>query len=544
MTEQPLRVNNAEELSWDAEADVVVAGFGGAGAAAAIEARERGLDVLALDRFDGGGATALSGGVTYAAGTPYQLEAGYTDDADNMFAYLSREKQAVSLATLRRFCDTSAEMIAWLSAHGVPFSGRLYPGKISYPPEDHFLYHSGNEKAPAFSRHARPAPRGHRAVGRGFTGGVHFAALKQAALAQGAKLIADSPVTRLIVDADGAVIGVEALAIPPAEQARHQAFYDKLVPLKPFVGKKYRRMVDDCREFEARFAERRRIRARRGVILATGGFVYNSELVCQHRPQLTPHLDAMLRLGSMGCDGSGIALGESVGGTTNLMDRLFIGRVIAPPPVLIKAVLVNQAGERFVNEDAYLSTLGNAIAEAGSGGAAWLVLDAATMLTAVKQCLMPGKGMYKFTVPTMLNILFGGTRFAGSLAALARKCGVPAPALEETVATYNLAARRGEDAFGKAAENLVPIGKAPYFAIDASLGNPLSFNNLFTLGGLRVDEATGAVLRDGDEAIEGLFAAGRAAVGLCSESYISGMSIADTVFSGRRAARAIAEAHT
>ena len=60
-----------------------------------------------------------------------------------------------------------------------------------------------------------------------------------------------------------------------------------------------------------------------------------------------------------------------------------------------------------------------------------------------------------------------------------------------------------------------------------------------TLGGLVVDEATGRVLGDDDEPIVGLYAAGRAALGICSRQYVSGLSIADCVFSGRRAAAAV-----
>ncbi|PYY66301.1 delta 4, 5-alpha steroid dehydrogenase, partial [Pseudomonas jessenii] len=63
-----LRVNSADQLPWDERCDLLIVGFGGAGACAAIEASTRGLSVLALDRFEGGGATALSGGVVYAGG--------------------------------------------------------------------------------------------------------------------------------------------------------------------------------------------------------------------------------------------------------------------------------------------------------------------------------------------------------------------------------------------------------------------------------------------------------------------------------------------
>jgi len=72
---------------WDVQADVVVVGFGAAGACAALEAAAAGRRVLVLDRFDGGGATALSGGVVYAGGgTPQQRAAGVGDSAEASWA--------------------------------------------------------------------------------------------------------------------------------------------------------------------------------------------------------------------------------------------------------------------------------------------------------------------------------------------------------------------------------------------------------------------------------------------------------------------------
>ena len=78
--------------TWDLEADVVVVGLGAAGACAALEAVAAGADVIVLDRFCGGGATALSGGIVYAGGgTIQQLQAGVPDTSEAMFGYLSRE---------------------------------------------------------------------------------------------------------------------------------------------------------------------------------------------------------------------------------------------------------------------------------------------------------------------------------------------------------------------------------------------------------------------------------------------------------------------
>jgi 3-oxo-5alpha-steroid 4-dehydrogenase len=75
-----------------------------------------------------------------------------------------------------------------------------------------------------------------------------------------------------------------------------------------------------------------------------------------------------------------------------------------------------------------------------------------------------------------------------------------------------------------------------------SIPNVYAFTYFFTLGGLLVDEDTGAVKNAAGQTIDGLYAAGRAAVGLCSNGYISGMSIGDGMFSGRRAGRACAAA--
>ena len=124
----PIVVEDVEGAQWDDVADLVVVGLGAAGITAAIEARERGADVVVLDRFEGGGATSISGGVFYAGGgTHIQEEAGVEDTVDNMYRYLSMEVQdAVSDETLRDFCETSPANVKWLTDRGVPFLAELY----------------------------------------------------------------------------------------------------------------------------------------------------------------------------------------------------------------------------------------------------------------------------------------------------------------------------------------------------------------------------------------------------------------------------------
>jgi len=128
-------VEDAEQAHWDDVADGVVVGLGAAGVSAALEARERGAEVVVLERFEGGGATAVSGGVFYGGGdSRIQREAGVEDRPDNMFRYHSMEVQdAVAEERLRDFCETSADTVRWLTDHGVRFEASLCPVKTSYP---------------------------------------------------------------------------------------------------------------------------------------------------------------------------------------------------------------------------------------------------------------------------------------------------------------------------------------------------------------------------------------------------------------------------
>ena len=95
-------------------------------------------------------------------------------------------------------------------------------------------------------------------------------------------------------------------------------------------------------------------------------------------------------------------------------------------------------------------------------------------------------------------------------------------------------------AFGKSAAMLQPLMYGPYYAIDISSDSRVFPCPSITLGGLQVDETSNAVLSEQGTPIEGLFAAGRAACGLASNHYVSGLSLADCIWSGRQAGRAAA----
>ncbi|WP_271105215.1 FAD-binding protein [Pseudomonas tohonis] len=527
-----LRVRDAAQLEWDDSADLLVVGFGGAGVCAAIEAAERGLSVLALDRFAGGGATARSGGVVYAGGgTPQQAEAGVEDSAEDMYAYLRQEVgDAVSSDTLRDFCERSRANLAWLERQGATFQGSVPPLKTSYPSDQYFLYYSGNEAVPRYAAKARPAPRGHRAMGSGMSGINLFRPLAASALRLGVRVRSQCDVRRLVLDEVGAVLGVEAWELPPGSRAARQHarlshWTDTLHPYVPAVAERWRRRL---RDLERDHARRRLIRAVHGVLLSAGGFVFNRAMLAQHAPR---YLDG-LPLGTSGCDGSGIRLGVSAGGRTERMERASAWRFINPPLAWARGLIVNGQGLRYCNEEVYGAKLGHAMVEEQDGRAI-LVLNRALMKEAFAQ-VGPGKVWSFQRLPAVLNMLFNARR-GDSLAHLSERTGLPLGNLQRTLADYSAAARgECEDALGKSHAFLAELDTGPWYALDLSFASKLFPCPVITLGGLAVCEHSGQVLNADGQGIPGLFAAGRNAVGVASNFYVSGLSLADCVHSGRR----------
>ncbi len=521
-------------LTWDMEADVVVVGFGAAGACAALEASAGGTTVLVLDRFGGGGATALSGGVVYAGGgTPQQRDAGVNDSVAAMISYLSLEVgDAVSAATLAEFCAGSAAMISWLTGHGVPFEGSLCPDKTSYPTNRHYLYYSGSEQS--FGHIAAPAPRGHRAVGNGTSGKVLFAQLARAVQSAGAQVVPQSRAVRLVADDAGRVTGVECRSMrsAPAWARTGHRVLSKL-GRKPYLygGSLGRRCYQPVTWLERRYARPLVVRAHRGVVLAAGGFVASRAMLREHAPAFR----GGLALGTPGDDGSGIQLGVAAGGATRFLDRVSCWRFITPPPAFMRGVLVDKSGRRICDESRYGAAIGEAMV-LRHDRRGWLLLDRPLVRESWRQ--LRGSTLW-FQLMQAVYLLTRARVTADSLAGVAARAGVDPDGLTATVAAYNAAAANGEpDPAGKPSDSVQVISVPPYSLIDLSVRpRPAYPAPMLTLGGLTVDEVSGTVLRPDGAPVPGLHAAGRTAVGLCSSSYVSGLSLADCVFSGRRAGR-------
>ncbi|MBX7161478.1 MAG: FAD-binding protein, partial [Acidimicrobiia bacterium] len=305
-------------------------------------------------------------------------------------------------------------------------------------------------------------------------------------------------------------------------------------------------------EFEARHGRTVRVRATGGVVLSSGGYVFARELMQRYGG---PYADTA-PLGTIGDDGAALRLGEAVGAATGQLDRYAASRFICPPDAFVCGVLVNSRGERICDETLYGATLSANIVESG-GGTAYLVIDHDLWLQAKEDMRhderLRTKPPWRVLSGRENHVVFRkGTAWlnrwvnrskARTLRKLARRADIDAAGLEATVARYNADAAGGaRDAEGKDPKYVRALTSPPYYAIDVSVGSVLFPAPCLTLGGLRVEGRAGAV-RDADgSTVPGLYAAGRAAVGISSRSYVSGLSTADCVFSGRNAGRAAATA--
>lgn len=471
---------------WDHEADVVVLGFGCAGAAAAIAAADAGAAVLVLERTGaGGGSAALSGGWVYlGGGTPVQRGCGIVDSTDDLERFLvAALGPGADERKIAAYAAGSRDHFDWFVANGVPFGRDLVDTRTRSPGPHDGLTWLGEDSAP-FVQIASPAPRGHRPGGAGLQGAVLMDRLIAAARSRVA-VVTDARALQLVVARDAAVVGVAV----------------------------------------RRLGETRLVRARRGVVVATGGFAADPVMGTRYVPALIGHS----LVGTDTDDGSGIRLAAAVGAALRNMQSAQVALGVAPA-LLAVSVLVDGAGRRFINEDTYPGRIGQAALYA-RGARAYCILDEATY-ESVPETERMGQ------VPAYA---------AATVEELAAEIGVPGAALGATVRRYADAAAAGADPdFGKDRRWLRPL-RPPYGALDlrdpgrlgAALGMVRTGFGVFTLGGVATDEWGRALAADGS-IVPGLFAAGRAASGMHGRGYITGTSIGDATFFGRRAGRAAA----
>jgi 3-oxo-5alpha-steroid 4-dehydrogenase len=481
----PDTVSGANVTDWGDEFDVVVIGFGMAGGSAAVSAAAAGARVLVLERAAAaGGTSSMAGGHFYlGGGTAVQQATGHEDSPDEMYKYLVAVTQEPDHEKIRAYCDQSVEHFDWLEGLGFQFERSYWKGKVVVPPGTEGLSYTGNEKVWPFCEQATPAPRGHSVPVPGELGGASMVIdlLVKRAADLGVQIRYETGVTNLVVDENGAVIGVRW----------------------------------------KNFGETGTIRAK-SVVIAAGGFAMNADMVAKHTPALGHQrktkrhgMVAPYILGNPHDDGLGIGLGVSAGGEAKNLDGLFITAAAYPPEILLTGLVVNNQGKRFVAEDSYHSRTSAFVLEQPDQQA-YLIVDEAHMQ-------MPEMPLIKF---------IDGWE---TVAELETALGIPEGNFAATLERYNEHAAKGDDPdFHKQPEYLAAQDNGPWAAFDLSLG--VAMYSGFTMGGLTVS-IDGEVKRPDGTVVPGLYAAGACASNIAQDGkgYASGTQLGEGSFFGRRA---------
>jgi len=460
MLKTPAEKAAAEEQVYDV--DVVVVGAGAAGLSAAITAQEAGANVLLLEKAGvTGGSTVRSGGKILAAGTPWQEKQGYTDNADMMYEYLMSfdRDDIMSEELVRAFCDASAENLQWLEDRGVMVQDVEYIHSALTPWRVHNTMGGGGQTS------------GH--------GGQITAPLTNLYEGKGGKTLYNCRAEELITNEAGAVVGVKAT------------------------------MTDGTAVT---------VNAK-GVILATGGYEHNPEMMAKYSDFLPYSPYGSVPLTNTG---DGLTMAVAVGAKNFDAPGLQLVYVSYDCYCGINeesGLIVSEDGLRVVDEYTYQSHVATALADAKSTVGYYIAAKKDGY--AVEPYPMIQWGVTMEHVPHAATI--------GELAGL---IGVDAAALEATVARYNeLCAKGVDEDFGKPAQYMIPVEGDEYYAFRMNPSTSVTF------GGLEID-VSGRVLDTENKPIDGLYAAGEVAfTGLFDAEYpCCGMAIGSAVYYGRVAA--------
>jgi len=524
----------------DPEFDVVVAGSGAAGMTAALTAARQGLSVVVIEKTAYfGGSTARSGGGVWVPCNAVLAKAGVRDTREQASAYLAHVAgDCVTPARQRALLEHGPAMLdlvrsaapvdfAWVPGYAdyypeapggmaggrtiepVPLDGRILGdevGRLNPPylpaPDGMAITAADYRWLSLGTRHPRAVWTTAKVAGRMVkTKALHrrtmtlgqalSAGLRAGLAAAGSPLWLDTPLTGLVVE-QGRVAGARVIRAG-----------------KPGA-----------------------IRARRGVLIATGGFERNAAMRAEYQRQ---PIGTDWTVGSPGNTGDGILAGQEAGAALDLMDDAWWGPSIPltggpffclSERSLPGCILVNAAGERFVNEAAPYVDAVHAMYDKHTDDKphipAWLILDQRYRNRYVFAGLPPRK-------PLPRRWYAAGAVFrAGTLAELAGQAGIAADELAKTVARFNSFAAAGRDEeFGRGDSaydryygdprcrpnpNLAPLSQPPFYAVKIVPGD------LGTKGGLRTDERA-RVLRQDGTVIPGLYAAGNASAAVMGHSY-------------------------
>ena len=513
---------------WDLEVDVAVLGSGASATTAAILAADNGAEVALLERAEVvGGTTALSGGVLWVPNNPHMAEAGIEDSREDALAYLNSLSLGMMDGELvETLIDTGPEMLRYMEEN-TPVSLHVFEGYPDYHPEN---------------------PGGKPEGGRSLDNDLFpFEELGPWADRINRQPDAVSfPATMLEIDTK------RIDDVPPdvmeARRARDmrstgQALAGSLIKgcldreIPVHTATRARELIlDDGDAVVGVRAERDGqdyfVKARKAVVIASGGFEWNEELVKAFlrgpmtAPTSTPENEGDGLLMAMG---AGAALGNMseawwIPGIhipgDEMRGRTF-ARLILAERTWPRSIIVNRKGRRFMNEAANYNAVGHAFHTFDPNTfefinlPAWLIVDSQYQPPIARHNVGPDAPHW--------------IRRAGTLAELAAQIDIDADGLEETVARFNEGVARGEDPeFDRGVSaydsyngdrwqkapftTLGPIDTPPYYAAQIESGA------LGTKGGPKTNSKA-QVLRATGGVIPGLYAVGNAMAGVTAMVY-------------------------
>lgn len=530
----------------DCECDVLVVGSGVGGLSAALASALRGMQTIVTEKAEVFGGTSLwSGGWIWVPCNDLAERDGVTDSLDNARLYLrERLGSQYDAPLVDAYLETGPRMVReYMRETDVQFEG----GGYIFP--DYHTETAGSMHGAGQSRSLRPVAFDGRKLNRDtvrkmrpmlrqltlsgmLIGSLvetqHFInatrSLKSAnfVLRKTLRYLADY----LVHGRDMSMVNGMALI------ASHASTLDKLgVPI--WVSTPAVELIVESGEVKGAVLRHEgrtvRVRTRRGVVLASGGFP-NDEIRKQHYYSHVAAGGKHYGIAPPTSTGDGLTLGESAGGEVEEgrpWNCLFMPASRIPNSPVQPAVFphiwdrskpgfiaITLQGQRFVNEAAPYMMFGQDMVKASGGGAdvrAWLVCDSA----AIRRY---GLGLARPMMPLGQHLRSGYILSGNSLAELALRTGVPVTTLQETVAQYNEDARRGVDTkFGKGADafsrfqgdpdvkpnpNMAPLEKSPFYAVEIFCAD------FGTFTGLRANLHAQVLQHGSQEPIIGLYVAG------------------------------------
>ncbi|WP_327098278.1 3-oxosteroid 1-dehydrogenase [Nocardia vinacea] len=545
--------------------DVVVVGSGAAGMTAALTAAYRGLSVVLIEKSGSfGGSTARSGGGVWIPNNPVLVREGVPDSPDLARVYLkSVVGDRVPQAKQDAFLDNGPRMMTYLGARTNHLQFVYDRGYSDYHPELPGGLAQGRSIEPAIidgrllgkdleliNRPTMSGPKGIAFTVSDFHDLNMIARTwkgKRTAMKVGAKAVLNR------------IRGRQPLSLGKALVARlWLALRDAGVPV--WLNTPLTEVITADDAVIGVRAERDGapivIHARRGVVLAAGGFEHNLEMRKQF---FTEPVSTDWTVGATENVGDGIRAGEKLGAALDLMDDAWWGPSVrnpdGPPFFCLAersqpgAIMVNDAGERFTNESASYVDVVHTMYERHATGVghvpAHFIMDQRFRDRYLFLGTFP-----KQAIPQKYFDA-GIIKKADTLAELATKIGVPADSLIATVQRFNGFARAGRDADFHRGESaydryygdptvqpnpcLAPIDQGPFYAVEMVPGD------LGTKGGLVTDEHSRVLSEDGAP-IAGLYAAGNNSAAVMGNSYAgAGATIGPAMVFGYIAADHIAD---